>query len=1211
MSMSMKNLLTIALTLFIGSVSAQSPCYVFWPGEYQNGMTDTCNHRFGTAAIGGAVGNSSPGTNGKPGLLTPGQITGGGVMDTVSAGSSCLHSQLAIKHGLLYGTGINDNHSLGLGPAAGNQSQFTLVTQDSMGHAFTNVVGVWSFANSYGSGTLAWKGGAQGDTLWAAGLLEGGIRGNGSNPTTDNGYFVPITGFDAGDTIIDAKADAILIVLTKNGTGVRKVYTSGNSSSFTGNGTSDLTLHKLTLSFTPMIIDVGVFWAHIIGTDGNDYAWGWYQQIWGGTLGSSPTTPTNIMTNIGMTAGSIAAFSQGDISSYYITTTGKLYGLGNDICSGLGILPKIHWNTYSSNNPLYGTPATPWAWNQNQLEAPPLWRVTTAALLDSCNLYISVNAGHTFGAYTMAEDIYHIIRSLGRNKDGPQANGVYDQQYVNGNPQAQYPNSYDSASRDHEGWFMDFPWNDAGGVARHSPYCDTVPTATFCSLYTTESEGPPTISGFNNVSITTSSYTYSGITISGQGGHSVNNIRMTERTVSGCPTSLNSTPYAATTTFSGLSPGVHTIQLVATDDQYKQSTATATITVSSSSQTRFYVSSSTGNDGNGCTVSSYCATPAHAIGLMTSGDTLSLKAGDTWNTTLYPISGIVIDTFGTGADPKFDGSYTASGWVSLGNGIYETYIPNDRATLNCVTLDGNLQGMGRYPDSGYAIYSGLTSSTLTSSAITSFPYNFNGGTVAIRDEFYVIDTVHISAVGSNTFTLATSPSVIGGRGDGFFVMNHPSTLLTTTRIGSWYNKVAVDSLQVYFGGGGPGGHTVKIAVLDTGIYLTRVNNVVVQQLDFEYFNQYSVFQNNTNTILLDSCRFQYAGNNIVKGNNDTASSFRYDTMRYANNNFAYNTGNSPYLKLLYSYGDSAGMIAGMGQSGTSHTYEGWSWGNEFGQIIQFNTFLNTGYNGMYYSGDSCKIFNNDFLNYCMVKCDGGGVYSWNGSLPTYIYGDSVAYNLCLNSGSPGSGIVYDQTDIAFGFYQDNYATKTTFYLNTGAFNTSGGGFVHGASNSFINNDWFGNGYAQFMASEVASHALTGLVYTGNIHGYTGSALSIAFSTPNNDLSSFCSSCDNNYYLNPNGIVASLWTKSSVDAGTSRSLANWQSNTGYDTHSSYQNGTLLFYSSVPSVRITLGLNGKDAYGNIYPGILNLGAYSSKTIIQLPCSCVNISYFPKIL
>jgi hypothetical protein len=191
--------------------------------------------------------------------------------------------------------------------------------------------------------------------------------------------------------------------------------------------------------------------------------------------------------------------------------------------------------------------------------------------------------------------------------------------------------------------------------------------------------------------------------------------------------------------------------------------------------------------------------------------------------------------------------------------------------------------------------------------------------------------------------------------------------------------------------------------------------------------------------------------------------------------------------------------------------------------------------------------------------------------------------------------------MSFGTYWDNYATKTTASYNTLAYNASAGIFNHGANNTFTNNNLYGNLYTQFFNDEVASHAITGTVYTGNIHGYTGAALSVVFATPNNDLNSMCSSCNVNYYLNPIGQIGGFYTQSSVDPGTSRSFASWKSTTGYDASSSYQNGVLSFYSSVPTAAISLGYNAKDALGNIYPGILNLGAYSSSTLIQLPCSC----------
>jgi hypothetical protein len=561
--------LLIILSLIPLISRAQTPYYIAACGEYQNPLVNLHTGVFGTGNIAGATG--SGGSGGVPGLLTPAQWPGS--TPTIIWASSCLHSQHTVdKTGLEYSTGNNDNLSLGLGPSAGNQSTMVLLSRDSTGNTFNNVVKSFDGANNNGSFSLAIKGDG---TLWGMGDLQG-IRGNGTNTAVNSGYPVQITGFTAGDTVIDAKAAAIIIVLTRNGS-TYKVYTSGGNSAWTGNGTSDYLWHVLSLSFTPKAIDIGTYWAEILSTAGNLYGWGWYQEVWGGTLGSSPTTPTNIMSDIGMTAGSMAQFSQGEIMSLAIDNSGNLWSWGDDITSAIGANPKIHWNTYGLPAP-YGATKYPWAWDQNITPATLESPVTTAHKVDSCHQYIAIYAGKTFGAYSFAEDANHVLHSQGRGKAGVLLNGVFDQQWANGNPEGLYPDSYDSASRDYEGWYMDFPSNDAAGVARHAPYCDTVPTATYCSLYTAETEAAPTITGWSNATISTSSYSFSP-TITPAGGHTVNNIRVTERVISGCPTSMVSQPYSATTAISGLTTGAHTIQIVATDDQYKQTTATAIVTV--------------------------------------------------------------------------------------------------------------------------------------------------------------------------------------------------------------------------------------------------------------------------------------------------------------------------------------------------------------------------------------------------------------------------------------------------------------------------------------------------------------------------------------------------------------------------------------------------------------------------------------------------------
>lgn len=660
-------------------------------------------------------------------------------------------------------------------------------------------------------------------------------------------------------------------------------------------------------------------------------------------------------------------------------------------------------------------------------------------------------------------------------------------------------------------------------------------------------------------------------------------------------------PVTQTDSMTVSATGTYTVKVVIQDPNWGADSTTLTVNVTGGvTNHHWYVDSTGGNDGNSCASTGLaCQTFGKAVSLASSGDTISIKAGERYPRTMYPISGILINSYGTGNAPLVSGSYTipAAAWVSIGNGIYEALVPNDRATLNCVTLDGMLAGMGRYPDTGWVTYTGLTSTTLTSAAISIFPFTFSNGTVAIRDEFYIIDTVHNNATGTNTLTLATAPTTTTGRGNGFFMMNHPNTLRTTLRVGSWWNNVPVDSLQMFFGVAGPTGHIVKVAVLDTGFYASSISNVTVQGINFEYFNQFHVFENNTTNIFFDSCKFQHAGNNIVTANNAAHSTFRYDTMRYANNNWVAATGSSSlYPTFQFCYMDSAGMTAGMGKSGSSTTYTGISWGFGFG-TYQFNTLLNTGYHTVFFTGDSNNVHHNLTMFYCMVKADGASWYTWDGSFIAYLYFSNIDSNIAIFGGSPGSGIVFDASDMSFSFYADGHVQKRNFFGNIGAYNPSAGGINHGSNNIWYKNNWFGNNYSQFMMAEAAGISMTNITYKMNVHGFQPAApFSLTFTTPLNDLSSFCTACDSNYFLTPIGISNSLLTKSSVDAGTNRTLASWQTNLGIDLHSHLnQSAPLqLVYSTTTGSQSVYGYN-IDPFGVRRDGSISLVAFTG-TILQ---------------
>ena len=125
----------------------------------------------------------------------------------------------------------------------------------------------------------------------------------------------------------------------------------------------------------------------------------------------------------------------------------------------------------------------------------------------------------------------------------------------------------------------------------------------------------------------------------------------------------------------------------------------------------FYFSSSSGNDSRTSAEAQNPATPWRSLSKLNSffaslqpGDSVLFKRGDTFYGTITVgrsgtvSSPIVLSAYGSGAKPIISGFTTLSNWVSKGGGIYECYNASLGAEVKMVTLNNEVQAMGRYPN---------------------------------------------------------------------------------------------------------------------------------------------------------------------------------------------------------------------------------------------------------------------------------------------------------------------------------------------------------------------------------------------------------------------------------------------------------------------------------------------------------------------------------
>jgi hypothetical protein len=455
--------------------------------------------------------------------------------------------------------------------------------------------------------------------------------------------------------------------------------------------------------------------------------------------------------------------------------------------------------------------------------------------------------------------------------------------------------------------------------------------------------------------------------------------------------------------------------------------------------TNYYFSTSIGDDSRTSIQSQNPATPWKTLSKLSSffaslqpGDSVLFNRGEQYTgyiiisksgTSSLPI---VLGAYGSGAKPIITGLATLSGWTSLGGGIYESsVISNAGAAVNMVTLNGNVQQMGRYPNataanSGYLTYqshSGQTS--ITSNQISGIP-NFIGGEVVIRPIRHVLDRCVITGQTSTTVSYTKVSSYVPGNGYGFFFQNHINTL---DQFGEWYYNPQTKKLDVYFGSNNPSSYTVQCSTLDVCITGQSKSYVTFDNIMFTGANTNAFDFLGGSHISINNCDILNSGQDGIFTQGTTFVKVDNTTVSLCNSNGIFLQG--PTTNICNSITNCVvkkiGTFAGMGESG-GMSYEGII-ANGGKNTVANNIVDSTGFTAIKFMlGDSTLIKNNYITNYCFIKNDGAGIYTWNNVrdkndnvTATPFYGNKIIGNIVLNAGVADAGTIYSERVVAPGF----------------------------------------------------------------------------------------------------------------------------------------------------------------------------------------------------
>ena len=633
-------------------------------------------------------------------------------------------------------------------------------------------------------------------------------------------------------------------------------------------------------------------------------------------------------------------------------------------------------------------------------------------------------------------------------------------------------------------------------------------------------------------------------------------------------------------------------------------------------QAKNYYISAAGNDANdGLTTS----TPWKTINKVNSfsfaaNDYILFRRGDTfYGGIIVKNANLNYDAYGTGPKPVITGLSTVTGWVNLGGNIWEAPVVNVKSGVNLVLRGGLIQQVGRYPNSdapngGYLTYTASTSTSITGPALSSTT-NWTGAEVTIRINRWDIIRAPITSHSSGVVSFAS----IGNTprlNFGYFFQRDSRTL---DKDGEWWHDAAKSKLRMCFSSNDPNLYNIQIATVDT-LFKSLQGGLLVSNLSFNGSGKKSIWTNGGSGVTIKNCDVNNSGaeaittwftSNVTVDNCTTNNSLGSGIR-------VYNTGTGTQnLSVTNCNVDSTALIAGMETSNVNNGGAGILCYGGNGLTVQKNTITNCGYVGIHWQGNDVYIKYNYVDRICMVRDDGGGIYTVEngGSTLPVRFNRNIVSNIVLNAIGANNGSDNAKSTSAKGLYFDLGTRNVLIDSNTVA-NNKGGAF-HGNNNSSLtitNNVFYNNGKSYSLQRFADGPLVRNMVIKKNIvYPYRFEYRNLGINVPSlitkeADILAM-GLIDSNYYSLRNVDTSLTCVTTNGDLSNYKESAydvSYLNGTiGVEKHSKnvINNGTFEYNaSSAPRVVQFNGLSKKDVFGTVYNNSVSIPAWSSKVLLD---------------
>lgn len=473
------------------------------------------------------------------------------------------------------------------------------------------------------------------------------------------------------------------------------------------------------------------------------------------------------------------------------------------------------------------------------------------------------------------------------------------------------------------------------------------------------------------------------------------------------------------------------------------------------------------------------------------GDSILFERGSTFNGSLtilksgLPHSELYIGAYGVGEKPIISGALEIKKWKSYRENIWVAECSSCTNELANLFIGKKLQLPGRFPNTGYR------SITCNGDCRSSFSDNdlivengkWNNAEVIIKSSRWTIDNLAISSIENKTFRLSAPTSYVLENGFGYFIQKHLSTL---DKNGEWFYDKNNKKIFLYADSKLKlSQNLIEVSFNNTGLEMTELHDVIVENIAFAYHHNLGIQIKGGKNIRINACYIAFSGVNGVEATSCTNLKIENTIISDSNNNGVEWTNTSGLFINNSIY--RTGIHPGLGKSGDG-AYIALRISSNKSEIektlFQYNNIDSTGYIGIDFRAGNTEIKNNIISNFCMIKDDGAGIYTWENTLGN----NNIEKNIITNGIGTDEGTNSNQL-FASGVYIDDRSSDIMITDNTITDCAMTGIFIHNSKKILIyGNTLIGNGNS--IDNKVRSQLLIKLDAKSSAENEKGLALSV-------------------------------------------------------------------------------------------------------------------------